>query len=72
MEGYLFDRDDAKAAFRRAARAAHEAGREVSLSLSDSFCVDRHREDFRAIVADEVVAGPATPPPSTLICSALR
>jgi sugar/nucleoside kinase (ribokinase family) len=54
MEGYLFDRDDAKAAFRKAARAAHEAGREVSLSLSDSFCVDRHRDDFRALVADEV------------------
>ena len=54
MEGYLFDRDDAKAAFRKAARAAHAAGREVSLSLSDSFCVDRHRDDFRALVADEV------------------
>ena len=54
MEGYLFDRDDAKAAFRRAARVAHAAGREVSLSLSDSFCVDRHREDFRALVTDEV------------------
>jgi sugar/nucleoside kinase (ribokinase family) len=54
MEGYLFDRDDAKAAFRKAARAAHEAGREVSLSLSDSFCVDRHRDDFRALVAEEV------------------
>ena len=54
MEGYLFDRDDAKAAFRHAARVAHAAGREVSLSLSDSFCVDRHREDFRALVTDEV------------------
>ena len=54
MEGYLFDRDDAKAAFRRAARIAHGAGREVSLSLSDSFCVDRHRDDFRALVEDEV------------------
>lgn len=54
MEGYLFDRDDAKRAFRHAARAAHAAGREVSLSLSDSFCVDRHRADFQALVADEV------------------
>ena len=54
MEGYLFDRDDAKDAFRHAARVAHGAGREVSLTLSDSFCVDRHREDFRALVEDEV------------------
>lgn len=54
MEGYLFDRDDAKAAFRHAAQVAHRAGREVSLTLSDSFCVDRHRDDFRALVADEV------------------
>jgi sugar/nucleoside kinase (ribokinase family) len=54
MEGYLFDRDDAKAAFRLAARTAHAHGRKVSLSLSDSFCVDRHRADFRALVADDV------------------
>jgi sugar/nucleoside kinase (ribokinase family) len=54
MEGYLFDRDDAKAAFRHAAKVAHTAGREVSLTLSDSFCVDRHREDFRELVEDEV------------------
>ena len=54
MEGYLFDRDDAKAAFRHAAQVAHRAGREVSLTLSDSFCVDRHRDDFRALVEDEV------------------
>ena len=50
LEGYLFDRDDAKHAFRTAASAAHEAGRKVSLTLSDSFCVDRHRDDFLALV----------------------
>jgi sugar/nucleoside kinase (ribokinase family) len=54
MEGYLFDRDDAKAAFRRAADVAHENGRRVSLTLSDSFCVDRHRQDFRVLVRDQV------------------
>jgi sugar/nucleoside kinase (ribokinase family) len=54
MEGYLFDRDAAKAAFRTAAAAAHAAGRMVSLTLSDSFCVDRHRDDFRSLVSDEV------------------
>jgi sugar/nucleoside kinase (ribokinase family) len=54
MEGYLFDRGDAKAAFRHAASVAHAKGREVSLTLSDSFCVDRHRDDFMALVCDEV------------------
>ena len=54
MEGYLFDRDDAKKAFRRAAGIAHAHGRKVSLTLSDSFCVDRHRDDFAALVRDEV------------------
>ena len=54
MEGYLFDRDEAKAAFRRAAAIAHEHGRQVSLTLSDSFCVDRHRGDFRALLRDHV------------------
>jgi sugar/nucleoside kinase (ribokinase family) len=54
MEGYLFDRDDAKAAFRRAAEVAHEHGRQVSITLSDSFCVDRHRDDFLKLVADQV------------------
>jgi len=54
MEGYLFDRDDAKAAFRSAAQIAHANGRKVSLTLSDSFCVDRHRADFAALVRDEV------------------
>lgn len=54
MEGYLFDRDDAKTAFRRAAEVAHAHDRKVSLTLSDSFCVDRHRVDFRALVRDQV------------------
>ena len=54
MEGYLFDRPEAKAAFRHASQTAHENGRMVSLTLSDSFCVDRHRDDFRALVSDEV------------------
>ncbi len=54
MEGYLFDRTEAKQAFRRAAEVAHDHGRQVSLTLSDSFCVDRHRSDFRALVADQV------------------
>jgi sugar/nucleoside kinase (ribokinase family) len=54
MEGYLFDRDDAKAAFRHAASVAHAAGRKVSLTLSDSFCVDRHRADFQSLVSDDV------------------
>lgn len=54
MEGYLYDRPEAKNAFRHAARVAHAHGREVSLTLSDSFCVDRHRDDFRALVVDEV------------------
>ncbi|MCU1399627.1 MAG: putative carbohydrate kinase [Acidimicrobiales bacterium] len=54
MEGYLYDRPAAKEAFRAAARIAHAHGREVSLTLSDAFCVDRHRDDFRGLVADEV------------------
>lgn len=54
MEGYLYDRDDAKAAFRRAAQVAHDNDRLVSLTLSDSFCVDRHRNDFRALVRERV------------------
>lgn len=54
LEGYLFDRPEAKEAFRVAADAAHEAGRKVSLTLSDSFCVDRHRDDFLDLVTNGV------------------
>ncbi len=54
LEGYLFDPPAAQAAFRRAAAAAHAAGRQVALSLSDAFCVDRHRAAFRELVAGDV------------------
>ena len=54
LEGYLFDRDPAKEAFRAAAAAAHGAGRKVALTLSDGFCVDRHRSDFVDLVASGV------------------
>jgi len=54
LEGYLFDQPEAKVAFRAAGEIAHRAGRQVSLTLSDSFCVDRHRDDFRALVATDV------------------
>ncbi len=54
LEGYLWDRDEAKAAFLRAAGLAAAKGRMVSLSLSDPFCVDRHRDSFREFVAGHV------------------
>lgn len=53
LEGYLFDPPEAQAAFRAAARAAHAAGRKVALTLSDPFCVGRHRDAFRAFVKEE-------------------
>jgi len=53
LEGYLFDRDEAKGAFREAARLAKSSGAKVALSLSDAFCVDRHREDFRKLVRED-------------------
>jgi sugar/nucleoside kinase (ribokinase family) len=54
LEGYLWDKPRAKDAFRVAMAAAHGAGRTVSLTLSDSFCVKRHLEEFRALVDDQV------------------
>jgi sugar/nucleoside kinase (ribokinase family) len=54
LEGYLFDRPDAKAAFREAADIAAKAGRQVALTLSDPFCVDRHRAEFLDLVRKSV------------------
>jgi adenosine kinase len=46
LEGYLWDPKNAKEAFVKAATIAHGAGRQVALTLSDSFCVDRYRDEF--------------------------
>lgn len=54
LEGYLFDRPEAKAAFRQAVEIARSAGRKVALTLSDGFCVDRHRSEFRDLIRDGV------------------
>jgi sugar/nucleoside kinase (ribokinase family) len=54
LEGYLWDPPAAKAAFLKAVKIAHDAGRKVALSLSDAFCVDRHRAEFRELVRDHV------------------
>lgn len=53
LEGYLFDPPRAQQAFRAAAAIAHRAGRQVALSLSDPFCVGRHRTAFRELVEGE-------------------
>ncbi len=53
-EGYLWDVDVAKAAIRFAMDAASDAGRLVSLTLSDSFCVDRHRREWLDLISDMV------------------
>ena len=54
LEGYLFDPPEAQQAFRVAADIAHAAGRKVALTLSDQFCVDRHRMAFRELVERHV------------------
>lgn len=54
LEGYLFDPPAAQAAFRKAVAIAHAGGRKVALTLSDPFCVGRHRAAFRDLVRDGV------------------
>ena len=50
MEGYLFDKDPAKEAYFKSSKIAHDNDKKVALSLSDSFCVKRHKDDFRTLV----------------------
>jgi sugar/nucleoside kinase (ribokinase family) len=52
LEGYLWDPPAAKEAFRKAVTLAHDAGNAVALTLSDSFCVDRYRDEFLGLVRD--------------------
>ena len=54
LEGYLFDRPESKEAYWVASEHAKQAGRKVSLTLSDLFCVERHREDFLPLVRERV------------------
>jgi sugar/nucleoside kinase (ribokinase family) len=54
VEGYLWDQPVAKDAIRHAADLAHGAGNKFSLTLSDPFCVDRHRAEFRQLVEHEI------------------
>ena len=54
VEGYLWDPPKAKKAVLKAFDAAHAAGRQVSITLSDSFCVNRYREEFRDLVRNKV------------------
>ena len=54
LEGYLWDASQAMEAMVLGARLAHDAGRRVALTLSDPFCVDRHRESFRELILEHI------------------
>jgi sugar/nucleoside kinase (ribokinase family) len=54
MEGYLWDPPQAKEAFKKAAKISRAAGRLVSITLSDSFCVERHRDSFLDLIRDDI------------------
>jgi adenosine kinase len=55
LEGYLWDPKNAKEAFVKAAKIAHDSRRRVALTLSDSFCVDRYRDEFLALMRNGTV-----------------
>lgn len=52
LEGYLYDKPKGKQAFERAAKLCQAGGGKAGIALSDPFCVNRHREDFRRLVRD--------------------
>lgn len=54
VEGYLWDKPTSKAAILKASTAAKAAGRKFSLSLSDTFCVERHRDEFQGLARDHI------------------
>ncbi len=55
LEGYLWDPQNAKDAFLKAAAIAHDAKRRVALTLSDAFCVDRYRGEFLELIRTGIV-----------------
>ena len=55
LEGYLWDPKNAKEAFLKASKIAHDAGRQVALTLSDAFCVDRYRGEFLDLMRNGTV-----------------
>ena len=55
LEGYLWDPEEPRAAMRRAIEAAREAGRKVAFTLSEVFVIDRHGDDFRALIEDGLI-----------------
>jgi len=54
VEGYLWDMETAKAAIRTAIKIAHDATRRVAFTLSDTFCVERHRAEFLSLIENDI------------------
>lgn len=54
LEGYLFDKPEGKTAFAAAAQAMRAAGGKSGITLSDPFCADRHRDDFKRLITEEM------------------
>ncbi len=52
LEGYLYDKPKGKQAFERTVKLCHDGGGRAGIALSDPFCVDRHRDDFRRLVRE--------------------
>ena len=55
LEGYLWDPEEPRAAMRAAIEVARKAGRKVAFTLSDTFCISRHGDDFRKLIADGLI-----------------
>ena len=54
LEGYLFDKDEGKTAFSEAATKMKAAGGRAVITISDPFCAERHREDFKRLIAEDM------------------
>ncbi len=53
IEGYLWDTETAKAAIRKGITFARAAGKKIAFTLSDTFCVDRHRDEFMGLITNK-------------------